>query len=269
MRKRRKIIRIDEEKCDGCGLCVPACPEGAIRIIDGKARLVSEIYCDGLGACLGECPQDAITIEERDAAEFDEEAVKRHLAGQAKPAVPEKPVAAPATAAAGCPGMLARMLREARPAPVADDDGATGESPSQLANWPVQIKLVPVMAPYFRGARLLIAADCVPFAFADFHRRFLAGRTLLIGCPKLDDAAVYRAKLTEIFTANDIQSIDVLFMEVPCCFGLVQLVRLALENVPKDIPLTLTRIGLRGEILETTEVAGAHAAKPTPVGERI
>lgn len=245
----RKIVRIDEEKCNGCGQCATACAEGAIAIIEGKARLVSETYCDGLGACLGECPQDAITIEGREAAAFDIEAVEEHLAH------PHAPTAGPEPLPCGCPGTATRALERA-----SGLDACLSEAiPSQLGNWPVQLRLVPPTAPYLRGAKLLIAADCVPFAFADFHRTFLADRVLLIGCPKLDDAAFYRQKLALIFRDNDIQSVDVVHMEVPCCFGLVQLVAQAAAESGKAVPVSVTKIGIRGEILETHE-AGVGAA---------
>ena len=239
----RKIVHIDEEKCDGCGECATACAEGAIEIVDGKARLISESYCDGLGACLGECPQDAITIEEREADEFDEAAVDAHLSG------------APA---ATCPGSAPRKLV---PCELVDAVGEPGEKatvPSRLSNWPVQLKLVPTKAPYFDGAHLVIAADCVPFSFADFHARFLTDKTLLIGCPKLDSAEFYRKKLAQIFIQNDIKAIDVVYMEVPCCFGLVHLVHESLKESGKDIPLTLFKIGIKGDIIEKLPVpAGA------------
>lgn len=242
----RNVVRIDEEKCDGCGQCAAACAEGAIEIVDGKARLVSESYCDGLGACLGECPQDAITIEQRDAAEFDEEAVKEHLAG--KPLMAEEP------APAACPGSASRSIDRCE---IIDMEGEPGEKttvPSQLGNWPVQLKLVPTKAPYFEGADLVIAADCVPFAYADFHRKFLRDKVLTIGCPKLDSAEFYRKKLAQIFASNDLKSIEVVYMEVPCCFGLVHLVHESLKETGKDIPLTLTKLGIKGDILETLEV---------------
>ncbi len=241
----RDIVLIDEEKCDGCGLCVDACAEGAIQLIDGKARLVSESYCDGLGACLGECPQDAITIEKREANAFDPEAVERHLAGKE-----DKPAADAAESkhslACGCPGSATQRIDRAQGVGV-----GSGPVPSLLGNWPVQIRLVPVTAPYLENSRLLIAADCVPFAFGDFHRKFLDGRVLLIGCPKLDDADLYRQKLSEIFEKNSIKSIEVAYMEVPCCFGLVRLVSDALKDSGKKIPVVLTRVGIRGEILES------------------
>lgn len=246
----RNMVRIDEEKCDGCGQCATACAEGAIEIIDGKARLVSDVYCDGLGACLGECPQDAITIEQREAAEFNEVAVKKHLAGKAE--APEKPEASQAPAA--CPGSASRSIERCELVDMKGVPGERSEVPSVLGNWPVQLKLVPPHAPYFEGADLLIAADCVPFAYADFHRRFLADKVLVIGCPKLDSAEFYRKKLAEIFGGNDISSIEVAYMEVPCCFGLVHLVHESLKETGKDIPLTLTKVGINGDILETLEV---------------
>jgi len=247
----RNIIRIDEEKCDGCGQCALACAEGAIEVIDGKARLVSETYCDGLGACLGECPQGAITIEGREAAGFDAEAVTAHLSRLASgPVEQERGAAAEAGPLAfGCPGSLSRALHAGEPVLKSAGEPPAEAAPSLLGNWPVQMRLVPVNAAYFEGARLLIAADCVPFAFADFHRQLLDGRTLLVGCPKLDDADFYRAKLAQIFGQNDIQSVDIAYMEVPCCFGLVRLVQLALEDCGKNIPLTLVKIGVRGEVL--------------------
>ena len=251
----RKIIKIDEEKCDGCGLCVPACAEGAIQIIDGKARLVSEVYCDGLGACLGECPQDAIIIEEREAEMFDPEAVQRHLSDRTIGHRMEEaqPPTESDSLACKCPGTISQMLHPDRAAAPSDTDAAKTEKEamtSLLGNWPVQIHLVPVRAPYFQGARLLIAADCVPFAFADFHRRFLDGRTLLIGCPKLDDVDLYRSKLAQIFLENDIQTVDVVYMEVPCCFGLVHLVRQALDESRRKISVTFIKVGIRGDICE-------------------
>lgn len=254
----RKIIQIDEEKCDGCGLCVPACAEGAIQIIDGKAKLVSEQYCDGLGACIGDCPQDAITMIEREAAEFSEKAVKKHLArtGSAKAENEYKPTpdVQKITPAPCCPGSFSQMLQPAGKAQPRFDAEDSGGYPSQLTNWPVQLHLAPVKAPYFEGASLLIAADCVPFALPDFHRRFLAGRTLLIGCPKLDDVEMYLEKLTQIFIQNDIRAVEVGIMEVPCCTGLLQLVRMALENAGKDLPLTFTRVSLRGKPEEAVKI---------------
>ena len=266
MKARRKIIRIDEDKCDGCGECASACAEGAIAIVDGKARLTSETYCDGLGACIGECPRGALTIEEREADDFDAAAVSAHAAGGKtaaakphadsgkKPAAPKVQEHGQDRLPCGCPGSSARDLRAGCPAKaVAKDAEAVEAAPSLLGNWPVQIKLVPVNAPYFDGARLLISADCVPFAFAGFHEKFLDGRVVMIGCPKLDDADSYRSKLVQVFRQNDIRGVEVLYMEVPCCFGLVHLVLAALKESGKEIPLALTKIGIGGGILEVTK----------------
>ncbi len=239
----RKIVEIDEEKCDGCGQCATACAEGAIEIVDGKARLISESYCDGLGACLGECPRDAITIEEREAGEFDEEAVEEHLAGKA------------ATPAA-CPGSVPRSIQLCELVDLEGDGVEKAGRPSRLSNWPVQLQLVPPKAPYFENADLVIAADCSAFSIADFHDRFLPGKALIIGCPKLDNAEFYRAKLAQIFIQNDIRSVTVVYMEVPCCFGLVHLVHESMKESGKDIPLKLVKVGIKGDVVDTVEVAG-------------
>ena len=224
----RKIIRIDEEKCNGCGACARACHEGAIAMVDGKARLMREDYCDGLGDCLPACPTGAISFETREAAAYDEAAVK----------------AAKAAAPHACPGSRpAAFAREARPA-------SAGNVPSQLSQWPVQIKLAPVNAPWFSGADLLIAADCTAFAYGNFHADFIRGRVTLVGCPKLD-AVDYAEKLAQIFSANDIRSILVARMEVPCCGGLESAVRRALEMSGKDIPLAVSTIAINGELLES------------------
>ncbi len=246
---KRKIIRIDEEKCDGCGLCVPACAEGAIQIIDGKARLVAENLCDGLGACLGDCPRGALTIEDREAEPFDEEAVKAHLENQGKGAereVQSEPKVQPVPC--GCPGSRMEVI------PVRDrrkrgpgGDGSTLQ-PAELTNWPVQLTLAPVKAPYFEGADLLVSADCVAYTYADFHRRFLQGRTLLIGCPKLDNAEAYLGKLADIIMGSNLQSITVLHMEVPCCSGLVAVVKEAVRRSGKALPLKTVKVGIEGDI---------------------
>lgn len=215
---KRKIIRINEKKCNGCGLCIPNCKEGALQIIDGKARLVSESFCDGLGACLGHCPQGAITIEERQAEEYDEAKVLKNAAK-----------------AAGCPG--SRMM------------DFKGKGESRLSQWPVQIHLVPVNAPYFDGADLLVAADCVPFAYAGFHEDLLKGKVLLIGCPKLDDAKSYQEKITQILKDNKIKSVTCAHMEVPCCFGLVHLVKSAIEASGRKIAYKDVTIGIKGDKL--------------------
>lgn len=250
----RQIIRIDEEKCDGCGLCATACAEGAIAIIDGKARLVSETYCDGLGVCLGECPRGAITMEAREAAPFDEEAVAHAKAARSS----QEPLPC------GCPGSHVQTVS---PCACADDAAPEAEDrPSRLRNWPVQMRLVPSSAPYLRGADLAIAADCVPFAFAGFHERFLPGKVLLVGCPKLDDADYYRAKLAGILRDNGIRSVEVVHMEVPCCGGLVRLALGAMADAGTDIPLRLTRIGIDGQVQETQTVSGTRPAPAVPAG---
>jgi Fe-S-cluster-containing hydrogenase component 2 len=233
----RKIVQIDEDKCNGCTLCVPACAEGAIKIVNGKARLAADNLCDGLGACLGDCPQDAIRIIERDADEFDEAAVEKHLHAVA---------AAPAEKL-GCPGSRSVTLE-----PVAGnkESADAGQQSSQLGQWPVQLHLVPTNAPYFQGADLLITADCVPFAYAGYHRDFLAGKAVVVGCPKLDDNNYYTEKLTELFRVSTIKSITVLRMEVPCCGGIIMAARQALAASGKDIPFREVTITIRGEIKE-------------------
>ena len=235
----RKIVHIDEDKCDGCGLCVPSCHEGAIQIIDGKAKLVAENLCDGLGDCLGHCPQDAITIDERPAEPFDEEAVKAHLAEM------ETAFEAPA----GCPGARAMTFdggntREPEEAP------AGGDAPSRLGQWPVQLALVPPTAPYFQEADLLLAADCAPFAFPGFHEKLLKGRALAIACPKLDDIEPYIDKLAQILRQNEIRSLGVAHMEVPCCLGLVRVAQEAMKRAGKTVPFWTMKLGIRGDVIQ-------------------
>jgi len=233
----RNIVHIDRDKCDGCGQCVTACAEGAIAIVDGKATLVSDVYCDGLGACLGHCPRDAITIEQREAAAFDERATAEHLS--AREAV------APA-AASVCPGLASMMLG---PVPGPAGDGGPPAA-SRLGHWPVQLKLVPTTAPYFADADLLLAADCVPFAMADFHRRLLDGRSVVVGCPKLDDVDFYAEKLASILASNRIRSLMVVHMQVPCCSGLTRLARRALARASRPACFDDVTISLRGEVLD-------------------
>jgi len=239
----RNIVHIDRDKCDGCGQCVTACAEGAIAIIDGKAILVSEVYCDGLGACLGHCPRNAITIEQREAAAFDERATAEHLSGRK---------AAPEAAVSVCPGLASMMLGPA-PGPAADGDPLAA---SRLGHWPVQLKLVPTTAPYFADADLLLAADCVPFVVGDFHRRFLNGRSVVVGCPKLDDADFYVEKLASILAGNTIKSLTVVHMQVPCCSGLTRLARRAVAEASRPARFDDVTISLRGEVLgwETVDV---------------
>jgi ferredoxin len=294
---KRQIISIDEKKCTGCGLCIPNCPEGALQLIDGKARLVSDLFCDGLGACIGHCPEDAITIEEREAEEYDERRVMENVARQGDNVIAahlehlsehgqheylkealdylaEKGIAVPeafenartkSTAAGdtGCPGCQVVDFRkndesgsqrgsssaaghestEARARP-----GEQLEEPfSALRQWPVQIMLVPPYAPYLQNANLLVAADCVPFAYAGFHEQLMRGKVLLVGCPKLDDAEYYREKLTEVFKLNNIKSVTVARMEVPCCFGIMKIVEAAIEAAGKKIPVESVVISIKGE----------------------
>lgn len=230
----RKIIKIDEEKCNGCGLCAEACHEGAIDIVDGKAKLMRENYCDGLGDCLPACPVNAISFEEREAPAYDEAAVL--AAKKAKEA--KKSGVLPC----GCPGSQSRAIRhEASAAP-------TAAIPGQLSQWPVQIKLAPVYAPYFDGADVLVAADCTAYAYGSFHNDFIRGRITLIGCPKLDEGD-YAEKLTAIFAGNDIKSVVVTRMEVPCCGGIEKAVKRALNACGKDIPLRVVTISADGRIL--------------------
>lgn len=235
MQPVRKIIKIDEEKCTGCGVCIPNCVEGALQIIDGKARLVKDAYCDGLGACIGECPEGAITIIEREAEAFDEEAANTHARQ-----VTEKEAEAPFV----CPGV---MVKDIQPKPDATDPAPSEIPPSQLSNWPVQLNLVPPAAPYFQHADLLVVADCVPFAVADFHARFLRGRIAVVGCPKFDDVGGYVEKLTAIFKQASIKSLTVVRMEVPCCSGLVRIVQSAMAASGKDIPFEAITLSIRGE----------------------
>jgi ferredoxin len=224
----RKIIRIDEEKCNGCGLCADACHESAIGIVDGKAKLLRDDYCDGLGNCLPVCPTEAIAFEEREAAKYDEEAVKKNIA--------EKKC--------NCPGSNAHTIQ--RTVPQAETEI---RATSKLRQWPVQIRLVPVNAPYFENVHLLISADCGAYAYGNFHDKFMRNRITLIGCPKLDDGD-YSEKLTEIITQNDIKSVTVVRMEVPCCGGIENAVKTALKNSNKMIPWQVVTLSTNGEILE-------------------
>ena len=250
----RKVVKINEDKCNGCRLCVPACAEGAIQIIDGKARLVADNLCDGLGACLGDCPQDAITIEEREADEFDEVAVAERL-GEGGGHTPP----APAHLGGGCPSAQVRSFApptgggcpSAQPLqidrPEQADGTVAGPAPSRLAQWPIQLHLVPLTAPFLHGADVLLAADCAPFAYADFHEDLLKGKALLIACPKLDHTAPYLDKLVAMIEQSQIRSLTVVHMEVPCCSGLVHLARQAVARSGRELPLETVCIGIRGE----------------------
>jgi ferredoxin len=276
---KRKIIKIDEEKCNGCGLCIPNCPEGALQIIDGKARLVSDLFCDGLGACIGHCPEGAITIEEREAQKYDERKVMANIVKQGKNVImahlkhlkehnetkylnqaveflKEKNIEVPNEVISsghgplpcGCPGT---MVKDFRPEKKVDSKVKTSKpSQSQLRQWPVQIKLVPVSAPYLNNADLLIAADCVPFAYADFHSDLLKDKVLLVGCPKLDDIEVYQEKISQIVKNNNIKSITYAHMEVPCCFGLVGVIKSVIADLGEDIPFKEAVISIKGERIQ-------------------
>ena len=237
----RKIIKIDKEKCNGCGACASACHEGAIDIINGKAELVREHFCDGLGDCLPECPTGAISFEEREAPEYDEEAVKE---AQKKIAAKNRAM----TSHSGCPGSKIMQIRRTE-TPEPAKASSTAASESQLQNWPVQIKLAPVNAPYFNDSKLLIAADCTAYAYAAFHQDFIRNKVTLIGCPKLDQVD-YSEKLTAIIQNNNIQSVTIVRMEVPCCGGLEMAAKKALQNSGKFIPWQVVTISIDGKIME-------------------
>jgi len=271
---KRKIISIDEERCNGCGLCIPNCPEGALQMIDGKARLISDLFCDGLGACIGECPQGAIAIAEREAQPYDEKKVMANIAAQGpnviaahlehlkghgekeylKQAVeylrqngievPSREPHAGHGHGGGCPGSAVKDFRDKK-APAAARP--SNRRQSQLGQWPVQIRLVPPRAPFLQDADLLIAADCVPFAYADFHDDLLAGTVLLVGCPKLDDIEYYREKISEIIKTNDLRSVTYAHMEVPCCSGLTGVIQDAIAASGRKIPFKEAVISIKGE----------------------
>lgn len=225
---KRKILRIDQDKCTGCGLCVPSCAEGALHVVDGKLTLINDNLCDGLGACIGECPYDAISIVEREADAFDSEAVRWHLAQRQ-------------IAESGCPSV--QLVHHE----VQDGFAPNANRSSKLTQWPIQLTLAPSNIDVFNKPQLLIVADCVPFAFADFHEKFLKNHSLLIGCPKLDNREFYLNKLVKIFETSNIQSIKVVNMEVPCCQGLYHLVQQAVTLAEKDIPITQDIISIKGE----------------------
>ena len=305
----RKIIEIDQELCDGCGNCIPNCPEGALQVIDGKARLVSDLFCDGLGACIGECPIGAIKVVEREAEPYNEAKVMANIAKQGKNVIAAhlnhlkdhgeaglyneaikylkdnnieftedktevENMNDTERLPCGCPGSAVMDLRDEKvcddkklqaqsatdnKAPANADSGKAAKiaellseltkRESKLKQWPVQLMLMPPSAPYLNGSDLVIAADCVPFAYAGFHEDFLEGKSLLVGCPKLDDSEYYVKKITEIFEQNDIRSVTVVHMEVPCCFGMLNIVKQAIKDSGKDIPLKTVNIGIRGNIL--------------------
>ena len=247
MKIKRKIIKINEERCDGCGQCALACAEGALEIIDGKAKVISDNLCDGLGACIGECPQDALKIIEREAEEFDEAAVEAHLS---------KTESAPQTAdtlPCGCPSTQIQTFTSCQQA-----NQPANQIPYQdsaLTHWPVQIRLIPPTAPFLKGADLLVVADCVPVAFPTVHGTFLQGKVVMLGCPKFDDTQAYIDKFADIFNTAGIKSITTVVMEVPCCQGLPRIVAEGLKKAGKEIPHHQVTVSTRGRILENRKAA--------------
>ena len=251
MEVTRRIVEIDGELCDGCGQCVPACAEGAIEVVDGRARLVAEKYCDGLGACLGECPNGAITVLEREAEEFDEEAVEAYLGSKAgQGGSPEE-----ATMACGCPSSQIENLVPPVSCQEANAPGVHTSVLSALSHWPVQIRLVPPTAPFLKGAHLLVAADCTPVAYPNFHEDLLQGKVVMVGCPKFDDVQDYTQKFADIFNESDIKGVTVVVMEVPCCSALPVIVKRGMELAGRQMPLEEIVISRRGEILKRHKLA--------------
>lgn len=244
---KRQIVEIDETLCNGCGDCVPSCAEGAIQIINGKAKLLGENLCDGLGACLGDCPRGAIKIIEREAEAYDEVAVEEHLNARKQPSEPVH---------SGCPGSQQMKLNVP-----GDTSTKEGNTSSQLQQWPVQLHLVSPQAEYFQNSDLLIAADCVPFSMGDFHQNLLEGKSLAIACPKLDNTQPYLDKLKMLFKHNDINSVTVAIMEVPCCTGLATIVKDALDSSGKNIPCEIKEISLQGEVKNTISLTPKNATK--------
>jgi len=263
----RKIIEIDEEKCTGCGQCVTGCAEGALAIIDGKAKIVRDMFCDGLGACIGHCPEDALHIIEREADDFDEEAAMDHVRriggvaalvhGAGHGGCPSAQVSTRAPGHGGCPS--AGMMRMP---PCEQANTPAGQVGSALSHWPIQIRLIPPHAPFLQDADLLIAGDCCPVATPDFHGRFLAGRTVMLGCPKFDNAGEYVERLTQIFAQNRINSVTILEMEVPCCSGLSLIVGQALARSGRNIPAMRAIVARDGKVSEEEFTPAA----PTPHG---
>jgi ferredoxin len=249
----RKIIKIDESKCNGCGLCITACHEGAIELVGGKARLISDEYCDGLGNCLPNCPTEAIEIIEREATDFDEEAVKQLLESKAKEEAVVVKAEQQKTMACGCPGTMAKKIERkvsaARPVRKAEGINAVEESSSELRQWPVQLKLINPRAEYLKGADLLVAADCCAYAYSNFHKDFIKGCITVIGCPKLDDNEFYKDKLADILKNCGLKSITVVRMEVPCCGGIVGAVKAAMLQAQTIIPYKEVIIGTDGSLI--------------------
>ncbi|MBF0411215.1 MAG: 4Fe-4S binding protein [Desulfamplus sp.] len=256
MKVRRKIIQIDEELCNGCGNCVLACAEGAIQIIDGKAKIVKDQYCDGLGACIGDCPQDALKIIEREADEFDEKAVEEYLKVLEKnskgTSITSAEQSKSDTLGCGCPSSQLQILTQS-PSPCSCDDAnkptKLSSIQSSLGHWPVQIRLIPPNAPFLKGADLLVTADCVPVAYPAFHQDFLKGKVVMIGCPKFDDVNSYIAKFADIFKTAGIKSVTVLIMEVPCCSGLPMMVKKGMDIAGVNLPINRVIVSAKGQIL--------------------
>ena len=249
MKVMRKIIEIDEELCDGCGLCVTECAEGALEIIDRKARVVADKFCDGLGVCIGECPTGALKIMEKEADEFDEEAVEDYLKKREEE---EKPACE--TLACGCPSTQVQTFIPTMSCEKANKPASQTSAESSLSHWPVQIHLVPPTAPFLKDASLLVAADCTPVAYPRFHEDFLKGKVVMVGCPKFDDVQVYLDKFTQIFKANNIKDITVLIMEVPCCSGLPGILEKAMDEAGKTIPTRHVVISARGKIISQIDL---------------
>ena len=241
MKIKRKIIQIDEELCNGCGQCVPDCAEGSLQIIDGKARLVADKLCDGLGACLGSCPTGALKIIEREADEFDEEAVEHFLASKQKE---QSPAVSPPLG--GCPSARLQTLTPLSPCQMANQPSA--QTGSALSHWPVQIRLIPPTAPFLENCDLLVAADCTAVAYAGIQKDFLAGRVVMMGCPKFDDRQLYLDRFTEIFRTRKLNSLTILIMEVPCCHSMLQIIKRAWDVARPDFPVRQVVVSTRGEI---------------------
>ncbi len=240
MKITRKIIQIDDELCNGCGQCVPDCAEGSLQIINGKARLVADKLCDGLGACLGSCPTGALQIIEREADEFDEEAVEHFLANKAKESAPPQRTG-------GCPSAQLQTLRPMSPCQSANVPGT--QTGSALSHWPVQIRLIPATAPFLENCDLLVAADCTAVAYAGIQKKYIEGRVVMMGCPKFDDQQLYVDRFTEIFRTRTLKSLTILIMEVPCCHSMLQIIKQAYDAARPDLPIRQVVISTRGEVV--------------------
>jgi len=238
VKTKRKIIEIDEELCDGCGQCILACAEGALALVDGKARLVGEVLCDGIGDCIGECPQGALTIVEREAEDFDEKAVEKHI---------KKPPAAPLPC--GCPSVVVQSL-----CPAVNASAEAGDVPSTLSQWPTKIALLPVQAPYLKGAELLLLADCAAVAYPNLHAKLLKGKVVAQGCPKLDDIEAHIDKIAALVEKGGVASVLAVHMEVPCCSGLVFAAQEAVKRSGRQVPIRRKKISVSGEVLEEEEM---------------